>query len=51
MLADRLSAYAQGGLPVSQALQQEWQRGKLCLGEALHGAVRFTAGAGRHGKF
>lgn len=51
MRADRMSAYAQGGLPVPQALQQEWQRGKQCLGEALQGAARFAAGAGRHGKF
>ena len=49
MLADRASAYAQLDLPLGQALHQEWERGKACLGEALEGAARFSAGAGRHG--
>ena len=49
MLADRASAYAQWNLTVPQALHQEWQRGKACIGDALEGAARFTAGAGRHG--
>ncbi len=51
MLADRASAYAQWDLPMAQALNQEWERGKACLGEALQGASRFAGGAGRHGKF
>jgi enoyl-CoA hydratase len=51
MLADRASAYAQWDLPLPQALHQEWQRGKECIAEGLQGAGRFTAGAGRHGKF
>ena len=51
MLADRISAYRQWDLPLPQALQQEWEGGKPCLGDALEGAVRFAAGAGRHGKF
>ncbi len=51
MLADRISAYRQWDLPVAQALQQEWEGGKPCLGDALEGAARFAAGAGRHGKF
>lgn len=51
MLADRMSAYAQWDLPLPQALHQEWTRGRQCLGEALQGAARFAAGAGRHGKF
>lgn len=51
MLADRASAYAQWGLDMPQALHQEWQRGKDCMSEGLAGAVRFAAGAGRHGKF
>lgn len=51
MLADRMSAYAQWDLALPQALHQEWQRGKRCLGDALAGAARFAAGAGRHGKF
>lgn len=51
MRADRMSAYTQWDLPLPQALHQEWERGKQCLGEALQGAVRFAAGDGRHGNF
>ncbi|MBP6851340.1 MAG: crotonase/enoyl-CoA hydratase family protein [Rhodoferax sp.] len=51
MLADRMSAYAQADLPMAQALHQEWDRGRQCLGEALQGAARFAAGAGRNGRF
>jgi enoyl-CoA hydratase len=51
MLADRMSAYVQSSLPLPEALHQEWQRGKQCLGDALDGAERFSAGAGRHGVF
>ena len=51
MLADRLSAYTQWNLDLPHALHQEWERGKLCIGEGLQGAARFAAGAGRHGKF
>ncbi len=51
MLADRASTYAQWDLPLGQALHQEWERGKSCLGDALQGAARFAAGTGRHGKF
>ena len=51
MLADRISAYAQWSMDLPHALHQEWERGKLCIGEGLQGAVRFSAGAGRHGKF
>ncbi len=49
--ADRLSAYSQWDLPLPQALQQEWDRGKNCIGEGLQGAARFADGQGRHGKF
>jgi len=51
MLADRASAYVQWDLPLRQALHQEWERGKQCLGDALDGAARFSGGAGRHGEF
>ena len=51
MRADRASAHAQWDLPLPQALQQEWERGRECLEEGLEGAARFTAGEGRHGKF
>jgi enoyl-CoA hydratase len=51
MRADRLSAYRQWDLPLPEALHQEWTGGRACLGDALAGAARFTAGEGRHGKF
>jgi enoyl-CoA hydratase len=51
MRADRASAYAQWDLPLRQALHQEWEGGKPCLGDALAGATRFAAGTGRHGRF
>jgi len=49
--ADRASALAAEGLPLQQALLQEWTGGRECLAEALCGAVRFSAGQGRHGHF
>ena len=51
MLTDRLSAYTQWDMDLPHALHQEWERGKLCIGEGLQGAARFAAGTGRHGKF
>lgn len=51
MLADRESAYAQWDLPLGEALQQEWQRGRERLPDALEGAVKFASGQGRHGQF
>ena len=49
--ADRLSAYRQWGLPLPQALHQEWLGGAPCMAEGLKGALRFATGEGRHGKF
>jgi enoyl-CoA hydratase len=51
MLADRQSAYTQWDLPLPDALKQEWDRGRACIGEGLQGAARFAGGQGRHGKF
>ena len=51
MRADRASALRQAGRPLGEALAQEWQHGRACLGEALAGAQRFAAGEGRHGRF
>jgi len=51
MNADRLSAYRQAGLPLQDALRQEWDGGRACLDAALAGAARFAAGEGRHGNF
>jgi len=50
ILADRESAYTQWNLPLAEALQQEWQRGKKRIPDALKGATRFAAGEGRHGR-
>ncbi|TNF52277.1 MAG: crotonase/enoyl-CoA hydratase family protein [Burkholderiales bacterium] len=49
--ADRASAHAQWDLPLGEALQQEWQRGRARIPDALEGAGRFAAGEGRHGRF
>ena len=51
LLADRASAYAQWDKPLPEALHQEWERGKHCIGEGLAGAGRFAGGEGRHGRF
>ncbi|MBE0589422.1 MAG: crotonase/enoyl-CoA hydratase family protein [Hydrogenophaga sp.] len=51
MRADRESAHRQWDLPLGEALQQEWQRGKGRIPDALKGATRFAQGQGRHGKF
>ncbi|MEI5099932.1 crotonase/enoyl-CoA hydratase family protein [Streptomyces sp. PmtG] len=48
---DRLSAREQHGLPERQALEGEMRHGLHALGEAVEGAARFAAGAGRHGAF
>ena len=49
MLADRESAYAQWDLPLGEALQQEWQRGRerhsRCV--ARRAALRVGAGEAR----
>jgi len=48
--ADRASAYAQWDLPLAEALQREGAGGwPVIEAEALGGASRFVAGAGRHG--
>lgn len=48
---DRLSTYEQHGLPVDEALAQEWSHGAASLREAVAGAARFAGGEGRHGSF
>ncbi|MCD6735019.1 MAG: crotonase/enoyl-CoA hydratase family protein [Burkholderiaceae bacterium] len=49
--SDRRSAYEQSGLTIDEALANEFALGMRTLtgGEALAGAARFAAGAGRHG--
>ena len=51
MLSDRMNAYEQWGLPLSEALRLEWERSKQRIPDALEGAARFAGGEGRHGKF
>jgi enoyl-CoA hydratase len=49
--ADRASVYAALGQPLRDALATEFGHGSEVLEEALAGAARFAAGAGRHGTF
>lgn len=50
--ADRRSAIRQHGMPVHDALFQEWHNGRPALIEdGLAGAARFKDGLGRHGDF
>jgi len=52
MRADRASALAQWSLPMAEALRCEGAGGfPVVQAEALTGAARFAAGAGRHGVF
>ncbi|MES3013608.1 MAG: crotonase/enoyl-CoA hydratase family protein [Pseudomonadota bacterium] len=50
---DRASVAAQNGLPLRDALAQEFALGLRTLqsGESVSGAQRFASGIGRHGKF
>ena len=52
MRNDRLSVRRQHGLPMRDALAQEFALGRatLATGEAAGGARRFVAGQGRHGR-
>ena len=47
--ADRMSAYLQHDKDLDAALLQELELGTRALAEAVQGAARFAAGAGRHG--
>ena len=53
MRADRRSALAQWGLPLAEAMAQEFQWGiaAAATGETQRGAERFAGGHGRHGDF
>lgn len=50
MLADRMNAYLQWDQPLPAALAAEWDRSRARIPDALQGAARFAAGAGRHGE-
>jgi enoyl-CoA hydratase len=50
--ADRRSAIRQHGLPLREALIQEWYNGREALvKDGVEGATRFKEGLGRHGDF
>ena len=50
--ADRRSVVETYGLPVREALRQEWTNGvEAIFKEGASGAARFAAGKGRHGDF
>jgi enoyl-CoA hydratase len=50
--ADRASAFAQWDLSLADALRREGEGGyPVIAAEAVAGAARFAAGAGRHGRF
>jgi enoyl-CoA hydratase len=51
--SDRRSAYEQWGMPMEQALLNEYEHGLKVIEsrETLHGAASFAAGKGRHGDF
>jgi enoyl-CoA hydratase len=48
---DRLSLHEQHGQTLPDAMAGEWRHGETSLVEAISGAGRFAAGAGRHGDF
>ncbi|MET7329039.1 crotonase/enoyl-CoA hydratase family protein [Nonomuraea sp. NPDC005650] len=48
---DRLSALEQHGLSEEEAMRNELRHGLVSLPDAVGGAARFAAGAGRHGDF
>ena len=50
---DRLSACEQWGMPLEDALLNEYQRGLQVIEsrETVEGAARFASGRGRHGQF
>ncbi|MCB9651018.1 MAG: crotonase/enoyl-CoA hydratase family protein [Deltaproteobacteria bacterium] len=50
--ADRASAYEAFDQPMPEALRAEFERGvRVLADESVPGAQRFSAGAGRHGRF
>ena len=53
MRNDRLSAYAQFGMSVEEAMKKEFEYGlqTLATGEYMEGSGDFTKGKGKHGQF
>lgn len=50
-LADRRNVFEGHGLPIREALAQEWANGIGALTEGMAGAARFAGGLGRSGDF
>ena len=51
MRADRRSVQTQHGLPMLDALRQEWRGSKVEVTKGVEGAARFASGKGRGGDF
>ena len=51
MRADRRSVREQHGLPMREALRQEWRGSKAEVTKGIEGATRFASGKGRGGDF
>ncbi len=51
MRADRRSVRSQHGLPMCDALRQEWRGSKAEVTKGVEGAARFASGRGRGGDF
>ncbi|MGU3432136.1 crotonase/enoyl-CoA hydratase family protein [Actinomycetes bacterium M1A6_2h] len=51
MRGDRMSALEQEGKDEESAIRNEFRHGTTSIVDALDGAARFAAGAGRHGSF
>jgi enoyl-CoA hydratase/carnithine racemase len=53
VVSDRRSAYESDGASLEAAMRREFELGLATIdsGESREGAMRFAAGAGRHGKF
>ena len=53
VVSDRRSAYESDGVSLEAAMRREFELGLATIdsGESREGAMRFAAGAGRHGKF
>lgn len=51
MRADRRSVRVQHGLPMQDALRQEWRGSKAEVTKGVEGAARFAGGKGRGGDF
>jgi len=51
MRADRKSVRSQHGLPIRDAMKQEWSGSKEEIIKGVEGALKFVSGKGRGGDF